>query len=322
MTDLLLQTQTDGDTTSDFERDIDLKGLVFNIQRFSVHDGPGIRSTVFMKGCPLSCLWCANPESQDFSPQLMTRDLKCTGCGACAASCPQGAIRITAHGGRDIDWHQCEQCLQCVDACMFGALIRSGEPMSIEKVFDEVLRDQLFYKNSGGGITVSGGEPLLQSGFVAALLKTSKAHGLHTAVDTTGYVAWSKIQSIVHWADLLLWDLKHLDPRAHEQVTGVGNRLILENLTRAAKWTKIWLRMPLIGGFNDDKAHMAKVIDLAREINAEKISLLPYHEGGRSKCEQIGRSYLYFGAQAPDEETIDTLKKMIMDADIAVGIGN
>lgn len=153
------------------------KGLIFNIQRFSVHDGPGIRTTVFMKGCPLTCLWCSNPESQALGPQLMTRDIKCTGCGAYASLCPRGAIKMNS-GGREIDWDKCEQCLLCVDACMYGALHRCGEEMTVEEILDEVLSDKLFYKNSGGGVTVSGGEPLLQSGFVAALLEACNKEGL------------------------------------------------------------------------------------------------------------------------------------------------
>ncbi len=298
-----------------------IEGLVFNIQRFSVHDGPGIRTTVFMKGCPLSCLWCSNPESQDFWAQLMTRDVKCTGCGACVHSCPENAIQLNAHGRR-IDWDRCQQCLRCVDACQYGALARSGNPMKVDTVMAEVLRDRLFYKNSGGGVTVSGGEPLAQSDFVEALLHRCKQEGLHTTVDTTGYVAWPRLQQVAPLADLLLWDVKHLDRQVHEDATGVGNQLILENLARAAALTRIWLRMPLMAGFNDDEDHMIRLISLALKIRADKISLLPYHEGGRSKNEQIGRAYPCSGNQAPTEEKIERLKTMINSAGIEVGIGN
>ena len=274
-----------------------------------------------MKGCPLTCLWCSNPESQDLGPQLMTRDIKCTGCGACASCCPKGAINMNA-GGREIDWDKCGQCLLCVDACRYEALHRCGEEKSVAEVLDEVLRDKLFYKNSGGGVTVSGGEPLLQSDFVSALLEACKKEGLHTTIDTTGYTTWQKIQAVLPWVDLMLWDIKHLDPQEHERVTGVGNRLILENLRRASEFVTIWLRMPLIDGFNDSEAYIEQVIDLALEIGAEKISLLPYHEGGRSKNEQIGRSYPFFGAQAPTDEKIAHLQEMITQHGIAVGIGN
>lgn len=274
-----------------------------------------------MKGCPLNCLWCSNPESQDFGPQLMTRDIKCSGCGACVQVCPQGAIRIGPHGRR-IDWDMCDQCLLCVAVCRYGALAQSGDPKGVGEVLDEVLRDRLFYKNSGGGITVSGGEALVQSDFVAALLRECKKEGLHTTVDTTGYVPWSRIRQVAPWTDLMLWDIKQMDPEAHEQATGVGNQLILDNVKRASALTRIWLRIPLIAGYNDSEDNIKRVIALAQDIRALKISLLPYHEGGRSKNEQIGSSYPYSGACAPTEEKVGRLKQIIEDAGIEVGIGN
>jgi pyruvate formate lyase activating enzyme len=252
----------------------------------------------------------------------MTRDVKCTGCGACAGRCARGAIHINAQCGRQIDWDKCDQCLACVGACLYGSLARSGDPMTVESVFAEVLRDRLFYKNSGGGITVSGGEPLLQSQFVADLLRRCRQENLHTAVDTTGHVAWPKIEAVAPWTELMLWDIKHLDPQAHEHATGVGNQLILENLERASELVKIWLRIPLIEGFNDSADHMDRVIALALKHHIEKISLLAYHEGGRTKCEQIGIVYPCAGARAPAEEKMDQLKAMITHAGIAVGIGH
>lgn len=299
----------------------DLKGLVFNIQRFSVHDGPGIRTTVFMKGCPLSCLWCSNPESQDFDAQLMTRDIKCSGCGACEQVCPQAAIRIDAHG-RHIDWDKCDQCLLCAGVCQYGALAQSGEKKTIEEVLEEVLSDRLFYKNSGGGVTVSGGEPLVQSDFVAALLKACKKEGLHTAVDTTGYVSWSQIQQVAPLADLMLWDIKQLDPETHRKGTRVGNRLILENIKKASCLTSIWIRIPLIAGYNDSDENINGVIKLAQESGVRKISLLPYHEGGRTKHEQIGRAYPYSGACEPAPERVAKLAEMIEKKGIEAGVGN
>lgn len=297
-------------------------GLIFNIQRFSVHDGPGIRTTVFMKGCPLTCQWCANPESQSVTPQLMTRDAKCTGCGACAAVCEMAAITFGASGIREIDWEKCAQCLVCADACIFNALHACGRTMNVPEILTEVLSDAHFYKNSDGGITVSGGEPLLQSEFVAALLKTCRDHDLHTAIDTTGYVSWQKIQDVLPYADLMLWDIKHLDPHEHERTTGVNNQLILENLERAAQHVPVWLRIPLIAGFNDDTAHIESLIALAKRIGSPKISLLPYHEGGRSKSLQIGTSYYFTDAQAPSDEKVTFLRNMIADNGLTVGVGN
>jgi len=300
----------------------DARGLVFNIQRFSVHDGPGIRTTVFMKGCPLSCGWCSNPESQDSRPQLMSRDIVCTGCGACAAVCPQGAIRITAEGVRQIDWGRCDRCLVCVDACAYNALQRCGEYREVREVLDEVLRDRPFYNNSGGGVTVSGGEPFLQSEFVLRLLRACKEEELHTAVDTTGHAPWEKIREAISYTDLILWDIKHLDPGEHERTTGVGNRLILENLERAAGLTKIWLRVPLIAGFNDSEEHIGGVAALARKVGAEKVSLLPYHEGGLSKSRQIGGDYQFSDAKAPAEKQTELLRGIIEQEGLQAGVGN
>lgn len=302
-------------------KESDLKGLVFNIQRFSVHDGPGIRTTVFMKGCPLSCPWCSNPESQDFGPQLMTRDIKCSGCGACVQVCPQGAIQISPQGRR-INWDMCDQCLLCATVCQYGALERSGNQKSVTEVLAEVLRDRLFYKNSGGGITVSGGEALVQSDFVAALLRQSKKEGLHTALDTTGYVSWSRIEKVAPWTDLMLWDIKQMNSHAHKQATGVDNQLIIDNVKRASALTRIWLRIPLIAGYNDSQDNIQRVIELAKNIGALKISLLPYHEGGRSKNEQMGRTYPCSDASAPPKEQVGWLKQIIENAGIDVGIGN
>ncbi|OLS14602.1 MAG: glycyl-radical enzyme activating family protein [Promethearchaeota archaeon CR_4] len=296
-------------------------GIIFNIQKFSVHDGPGIRTTVFMKGCPLQCLWCSNPESQDFSINLMVRDVNCKGCGACVEACPQAAITIAKKTGRKIDRKKCNSCLLCVDSCLYHSLNRCGRSVTVREVLDEVLQDKPFYKNSGGGVTVSGGEPLSQSHFVSDLLAECKREGLHTALETTGYGKWEAMEKVLRFVDLVLFDIKHLDSEIHQRMTGVKNNLILENLRRTAKQNQVWLRIPLIAGFNDSEEHIKRIAGLAKEIHAQRISFLPYHEGGKSKCEQLGIPYGFPDGKTPDEKHIDNLKRIIEKAGVTVSVG-
>lgn len=298
------------------------KGLIFNIQRFSIHDGPGIRTTVFMKGCPLACPWCSNPESQDFSLNLMVRDINCKGCGACVEACAEDAITISKEAGRKIDWDRCTQCLVCAEACIYDSLNVCGRYAGVQEVLDEVMRDEAFYNNSGGGMTISGGEALSQTGFVTRLLAEGKQRGLHTAIDTSGYAPWKEMEEVLRLADLVLFDIKHLDPVKHKRTTGVDNGLILENLTRASKKKNLWLRLPLISGFNDSDEHMDNIAVLGRDMGAEKISLLPYHEGGKSKSQQLGRPYGFSEATAPTDERIGYLKEIIEKRGVKASVGS
>ncbi|MBI5551932.1 MAG: glycyl-radical enzyme activating protein [Desulfobacterales bacterium] len=296
-------------------------GLVFNIQRFSVHDGPGIRTTVFLKGCPLRCLWCSNPESQDSHPVLMVRDINCKGCRACLPACPRGAIAFGA-AGRTIDRSNCDNCLQCVAACLYDSLQRCGSRLTVQAVVAEVLQDRLFYKNSGGGVTLSGGEPLMQSRFAAAVMAACKQEGLHTALETSGQAPWEEMERVLAWADVILFDIKQLDAALHQRTTGVGNATILSNLRRAATVRPVWLRVPLIAGFNDAADHIRSVALLGKEIGAQKISLLPYHEGGRSKQNSLGRPYDFQEGKAPDEERLKLLKGLIEETGLPASIGS
>ncbi|HBX23740.1 MAG TPA: glycyl-radical enzyme activating protein [Desulfotomaculum sp.] len=298
------------------------EGLIFNIQRFSLHDGPGIRTTVFMKGCPLNCQWCSNPESQYFFPNLMVRDINCQGCGKCLSVCPRGAITFTAVKGRQIDWAACDHCLKCADACAYQSITVSGRYMKLEDVYNEVLKDKIYYKNSAGGITVSGGEPLCQSEFVACLLQQCRQAGLHTALDTTGHAPWERMREVLKYTDLVLFDIKHLDPGQHKSKTGVDSRLIMENLIKTAGLTRVWLRVPLIPGFNDSEAHIKNIALLGVRIQAVKVSLLPYHEGGKPKCAQMGKEYNLTGTVPPGEEQINKLKSIIEIAGLKVSVGS
>jgi len=272
-------------------------GVVFNIQRFSTHDGPGIRTTVFFKGCPLSCQWCANPESISGSPQLMVRDIKCTGCGACIEVCPEQAITLNTELKRHINWGQCTQCFNCVDACLYGALTVIGETWTPDSIVEEVEKDRIFYKNSGGGVTISGGEPLLQHNFLKETLEHLKKNNLHITLDTTGFTSQTVLNKILPFVDLVLFDIKHLDPEAHHAFTGVENETILENAGYISNHVNTWFRIPLIQGINDSQDHISLVTDLAKKLGVEKISLLPFHEGGTSKWRQLG-------LQRPDHTAI------------------
>lgn len=194
--------------------------------------------------------------------------------------------------------------------------------MKVKEVLDEVMKDEDFYKNSGGGVTVSGGEALLQSEFVTKLLEACKKEGLHTAIDTTGYTPWEKMEKVLRFVDLVLFDIKHLDPHEHKRTTGVGNELILENLIKASRVKSIWLRMPLIADFNDSEDYIKNITILGKKIGAEKISLLPYHEGGKLKSEQLGRPYPFPDGRAPSEKHINDLKELIEKEGIRASIGS
>jgi pyruvate formate lyase activating enzyme len=296
--------------------------VVFDIQRFSIQDGPGIRTTVFLKGCPLGCLWCSNPESQRLSPMLLVREANCRLSGACKEACPEGAIELVDGEARRIDWALCNHCLRCVEACPHDSLVACGREMHVEEVVAEVVRDRPFYETSNGGVTISGGEALSQAGFLLALLEALKQEKLHTALDTSGFAPGEVLEAVLPLVDLLLYDIKHLDSRAHRSGTGVRNELILENLRMASKNSRIWLRVPLISGYNDSGEHVRELAALAREVGAEKISLLPYHEGGESKSRQIGKPYEFEEGRAPDPERLALLKEWIEREGVVASIGS
>lgn len=292
------------------------KGAIFNIQRFCVHDGPGIRTTVFLKGCPLRCRWCANPESQEVGPVLMTRDVKCVSCGKCVDACPNGAISIDKSRGRVIDWSKCDQCLKCAKVCLYGSLGVCGRNIAAQDLADELLKDRPFFRRSGGGVTISGGEPLLQPEFALHVLSDLRSRGIHTALDTSGYASAETFARVVDNVDMVLFDIKHLDDQAHLQYTGVGNEKILANAAYAAGKVRTWFRMPVIPGFNDSPEHVRRVAALCAKLRAEKISLLPYHEGGKTKFQQIGRPYPLPDVAPPPDEHIDALQVILADAGV------
>lgn len=269
-----------------------VRGLVLDIQRFSLHDGPGIRTTVFLKGCPLRCLWCHNPESQLFKTELSYNSEKCVFCGACERVCPKG-VHLVGAGGHRIDYAECAACGACVRACSFEALKLYGEAMAAEDIVNEAAKDIKYYENSGGGITVSGGEPLAQPEFTLEILKSARDRGTHTCIETSGYAPKSILDRILPYVDLLLFDYKATGTEKHRELTGVSNGPILENLEYCYdRGASIILRCPMIPGVNDSDDHLAAISEISlKHPRLKGIEILPYHDFGRGKWKELGREY-------------------------------
>jgi len=294
----------------------EIRGRVFNIQRYSLHDGPGIRTVVFLKGCPLRCVWCCNPESIEREPHITFSEQKCIGDGRCVEVCPTGAR--TSEGYRV---ERCTFCGRCVEVCPTGALEFMGREMSIEEVVREVEKDRLFYESSGGGVTLSGGEVLAQKRFSVQLLKEFRHRMLHTAIETSGFAPWEQVREVAEACDLVLYDLKHMDPDMHTRYTGVSNELILENAKKLAQIKEeLIFRVPLIGGVNTDSENIRALADFVKRTGVEEVHLLPYHRLGESKYTKLGREYSC-EAFTPEKETVDEIKRTFESYDLKVMIG-
>jgi len=296
-------------------------GLLFNIQRFSLHDGPGIRTTVFLKGCPLKCKWCSNPESANEYPEIMTNDRKCIKCGLCIDICYQKAISFVGDN-RQINWQKCNRCLKCAEVCPSGAIELVGKYMSCEEVVSEIEKDKPFYLNSGGGVTISGGEPLRQWKFVRELCNICRKKGIHVALDTSGYAQWNDFEQVVEHVDLVLYDLKHLNPEKHKEGTGIDNEIILENAAKVADRKTTWFRIPLIPDFNDSTYHMREVVLFAMKLKIKRISLLPYHRFGVPKYNRIGREYDFNNNKNISEDLIAEFTNMIQAEGLEAKMGS
>ena len=277
-----------------------MKRLVFDIQRFCVNDGPGIRTTIFLKGCNLNCIWCHNPESKSIKKELMFHPNKCIGCLKCTSVCDLHHIEEGIH---EIDRQKCIGCGLCVNECV-GALEFCGKEMKVEEIIEIALKDKDFYLNSGGGITISGGEPLLNIEFTKELLMEAKKYSLHTAIETCGYASWDDILKIIPYVDLFLWDIKETNTNLHKKYTGVNNELIIENLFKLNELGKeIVLRCPIIPSLNDREEHFKMIGELAEKLsNVIRVEVEPYHNLGKSKS--IGRKYILDGIISPSENVV------------------
>jgi pyruvate formate lyase activating enzyme len=264
-------------------------GLVSDIQRFSVHDGPGIRTTVFLKGCPLRCPWCHNPESQHGGPEILFDEQRCIGCGACRAACPRGAVDVRAPA-RIVRDH-CDACGRCAEACPTLALVVCGRRMSVQNVVGVVERDRAFYDRSGGGVTLSGGEPVCQSGFAAGILAACRARAIPTAIETAGWCSPGALDRVLPHADLVLLDLKTLNPEAHRRRLGRRLDPVLRSARRIAEaGVPLRVRVPVVPGFNADEASLHAILDFAAGVTT-RLSLIAYHRLGEAKYRRLGRAY-------------------------------
>lgn len=280
-------------------------GTIFNIQKFCINDGPGIRTTIFMKGCPLNCVWCHNPESKAAYPEILFDTRKCILCGCCAAVCPQQRHTIDG-AAHQFDRSNCQRCGACAEACLPGALETAGYRITVEDAITEVMKDELFYRNSGGGMTLSGGEPMAQFAFTKALLTAAKEKGLHTCIETCGFAPWEHYEEIIPLVDLFLFDYKLTDPALHKQYTGVSNERILSNLTKLdAAGASVILRCPIIPTINDTPEHFAGIAATANRLaHILEVNIEPYHPLGSGKSAMLSQTYALDNLTFPEQETV------------------
>lgn len=287
-----------------------MTGKIFNIQKFSLSDGPGIRTSVFLKGCPLNCVWCHNPESKSFSNEITYEDAKCIGCRKCAAVCGHNCHIFD--NGHIFDRSECTGCLDCCSNCVTGALKCVGTDITSDEVITEVLKDRVFYRNSGGGITLTGGEPMAQFEFTRELLAKAKENGLHSCIETCGYAHWEHFKSIIPLVDIFLFDFKETDPKKHKEFTGVSNELIIDNLMALdSSGAKIALRCPVIPGFNDTDEHFNGIANISNNLkNIIEVDIEPYNPLGISKLKTLGKTD-FSKISVPKKETVDRWLQLI-----------
>lgn len=291
------------------------KGMVLRIERTSIHDGDGLRTVVFMKGCSLTCRWCSTPESQNIIAEKGYLSDKCVGCGRCIELCPHGALSFSPKKKIIADKNKCTKCFNCIDVCPYGAYKKYGDLMTTEELLHEISKDEIFYFHSGGGVTFSGGEPLLQAPFVAEVMKQCKKRGIHTAIETCLYAPYESVEQLLPWLDVLYADIKHMDCSEHKLYTGADNSLILENIKKIDSSpypVDIFIRIPIIPGINDSKDNLSKTAEFCSNIKKLKeIELLPYHRLGTQTYKNLGIEYRLAKILPPSPERMEELKGFI-----------
>lgn len=302
-----------------------ITGLIWDIKKYAIHDGPGIRTLVFLKGCPLRCPWCCNPESQDLRLEIIWLAENCIHCSRCLDICSTHAISEEAGQKKRIDRNLCDFCGVCVNHCPNQALNLIGKRVTVDEVLKEVIEDAVFYARSGGGLTLTGGEPAAQPGFAFELLRQYKVRerGRHTALETCGFVDWPTLSHLLEYTDLVLYDIKHMDSDRHLRVTGVRNELILKNARRIAKSrSRLVIRLPLIPGFNDTEENIRRTASFASNLpGVEEIDLLPYHRLGEPKYIRLGRDYPFTGIRTLSPSRLAEIRSVVESYGLRVKIG-
>ena len=288
-------------------------GLISTVQKYSTKDGPGIRSTVFFKGCPLGCLWCSNPELIRSRPDLLYKREKCARCGTCIEACPRGALSFGEDGFIVVDHALCDGCGDCVNACPNGALELIGKLVTVDELTKDLLKDHVFYQTSGGGVTFSGGEPLWQSGFVAQVARRMKEEGIHTVLDTAGDVGWCHFEEVLDFIDLVLFDIKLAGREPHRQFTGRENDLLLANVQLLSqRGVPMHIRLVMIPGVNDSKAEIRARMEIVGSLKSvEQVDILPYHRYGAGKYARLGLEYPLIGLEEQTKEQVANMTSLV-----------
>ena len=301
----------------DYENGGDEMSLITNVQKFSIHDGDGIRTSVFFKGCPLKCEWCHNPETQRFEKEMQCDKEKCVGCGTCAKVCPNGAISME-NGKPEMKKDACTFCGKCVNFCPIGIREIIGREYSVKELIKELMKDQMFYEESGGGVTLSGGEVMaMDIDYILAIAKELKRQDVTLTIDTCGYVPYEKFQAILPYVHTVLYDVKVMDPKLHKKYIGVDNQLILDNLIRlAADGARIYIRIPTIKEVNGNEKNMKETIAFLKEhdIHPAQINLLPYHDTGSGKYSKLDMEYKGTDLHAPEKEEMESFVRLFVES--------